>query len=266
MVYDARTKPETQWTYYVVDELPRMANLYRFDTPEEAIAKYRELPETNHSAIGASIGGKSEYDLIHRGDGDRAILIMDHLYSKNPVWRESKEFQNALDLIIAELRVEHQYDHTVFGRNYSSAAIELERYRDDHLDPYFKDKVLQLSEPSPDKDPNRLSGINEVFVFGKGWMNTEDFLRLLDNSRPQFIGDARKTVYVDSMNVQYKAADGRTGQADIHPREFKLLREKTERELAAGEKKLPLDSVIGRAEQKRAGGEKSKNTSPDLCR
>lgn len=258
-LFDNRTKPITEWTYYVVDNLPNMRNIFRFDTPEEAIAKYKELPETDRSAIGASLFSIHELDLIHRGDDNRAILVLDHQRSRDPVWRE-RPVQDAIDLMIAELHVEHQYEH-MFGNRYPSTAIALDRYQDNHIDAYFTSKALHPTLPH-DKDPNYLSSINEVYVVGQGWLNLDQFLEHLDKSKPGFIGDARKTVYVEQLNIKYTDEHGYEHQADIQPREFKLLREKAER--VRTERKPSLECKIQSAEK--AAAEQQKDNMLSLNR
>ena len=78
--YDYRTKPDTEWTFFVVDHLPTMSNFYWYDTAKEAIEKYASLPANQRSAIGSSLGDKHVIDHIHRIDG-KSVLQVD--FAKN---------------------------------------------------------------------------------------------------------------------------------------------------------------------------------------
>lgn len=221
---DNRTKPEDQWTYYVVDHLPSMANVYRYDTVEEAIEKYKSLPETLKSAIGSSIDGNYEIDHIHRCDG-RNVLVMDstdlYPWQASPV---SAEVQESIDKMIAYLNVQHQYCH-IFGKMHPSAITDLERYSNPELENYFTDKLLRPEEPK-----YLLSSVSEVCVESKGWMPLSAFLEHLDNTKPSRPGEGAKHVFVDRLNIEYIDEAGRCGQADISPKNFALLLDKTARE------------------------------------
>lgn len=225
MLYDNRTKPNSQWTYYVVDDLPKMSNIYRYDTVEEAIAKYKSLPDHLLSAIGSSIDGRSEIDHIQRRDGT-SVLVMDSERTSNPIWRDSPEIQESIDKMVAYLNVYRQLSN-MFGFNYPSVAVELERYSSKDLENYFGNKILR-----PEKPGVLLSAVKEVCVEGEGWLKLNDFLSKLDQARPGRPGDPVKTLFVDQLNIDYIDETGRCGQADISPRNFVLLQKKTEFELS----------------------------------
>ena len=223
MEHDNRTKPQSQWTFYVVDDLPTMANLYRFDTVEEAITKYMSLPENMRSAIGSSIDGRHEIDHIHRCDG-RHVLVTDCV-GLSP-WEESPQIQEAIDTMIAYLNVQYQY-RQLFGNRFPSAIVDLERYSGVELEHYFSDKLLR-----PDNPENLFTAVQEVYAEGEGWMKLDDFLKKLDDSRPGRPGEGAKNVFVDRLNINYITDTGRCGQADISPRNYALLHEKTLREVS----------------------------------
>lgn len=224
MLYDHRTKPESEWTFYVVDHLPTMKNFYRFDTVDEAIEKFRSIPEHQYSAIGASINGKAKLDLIHRRDG-RPVLVKDFERSKNPVWQDGT-IQAAIDKLIAYLNVQYELSN-LFGNNYPSTCVELERYKDAGLENYFHNKLLRPAKPE-----YLLTAVNEVFVEGAGWMDIEAFLKKLDESRPQAMGEGAKANFVTRLNIMYIDNTGWCSQADISVKDFIRLKEKTERECA----------------------------------
>jgi hypothetical protein len=104
------------WTYYVVDHLPTMANIHRFNTVYEAIQCYRALDPHLRSSIGSSIGGVHELDLIHRCSNDTPVLVTAYAKVETPLWRESKELQQAIDQMIAELGIQYERNNTLFER------------------------------------------------------------------------------------------------------------------------------------------------------
>ncbi len=221
-LYDHRTKPETAWTYYVVEHLPKMDHIHRFDTPEEAIRCYRDLDPRLRSAIGSSIGGVHEMDLIHRCANDTSVLVTAADHIETPLWRESTEIQNAIDLMIAELNVQHERNNTMFP-SFPSVLVELQRYQDHSLDSYFCQKILLPDEPG-----QFASAITEAFVMGEGWMKRDDFFRFLRNSTSGERGSDPKDVFLDRLNIRYiNLQTGYSGEADISPQEYALLKERT---------------------------------------
>ena len=225
MHHDYRTKPQHQWTFYVVDDLPKMSNLYRYDTVEEAIEKYKSLPDDKVKAIGSSIHNLHEVDHIHCRNGHN-VLVMDSERSGNSIWRESSEIQNAIDQMIAYLNVQHQLSN-MFGNPYPSVIVDLERYKEREIDPYFGNKLLR-----PENPENLLTAIKEVYVEDKGWMEPDPFLCMLYDSRPSRMGEAAKSNFVTRLNIDYIDDTGRCGQADISTLHFTLLQEKTVREVS----------------------------------
>lgn len=229
--HDFRTNPDDRWSYYVVDHLPTMDNIFRYDTVEEAIEKYKSLPENMKSAIGSSIHNKDEIDHIHRCDG-KSVLVMDSERMQDPLWRESWEIQEAIDTMIAYLNVQHQYCSLFEG--YPSCIVDLERYSGSEIENYFADKLLRPDGAKQCTDPGWTlnSAISEVFAPGKGWMNRKDFLKALNDSRPSRPGEGAKNLFVERLNINYMDEAGHMGQADISPRNFALLKEKTAMEIA----------------------------------
>ncbi len=226
MLYDERTKPFDQWTYYVVDHLPSMANIYRYDTVEEAIEKYKSLPEDQISAIGSSIFHTHELDLIQRRGG-KSVLVMDYRLVEDDRWRYSTEIQDAIDRMIAELSVDHEMSSLFSGNGYPSFIVELSRYRWHHPDHYFDDKLLL-----PDDPKDLLTSIQEVYVEGEGWLKRRDFLKLLEDSRPGSNTEGLKPVFADRFNIHYVDMRGRQGQADISPTHFRAVLNRTEKALS----------------------------------
>lgn len=227
-LHDNRTKPDTQWTYYVVDHRPTMGNIYRYDTPEEAIQCYRALPPDLQSAIGSSIGGVHELDLIHRRSNNTPVFLKDASRIEPGLWRESQEAQAALDFMLSELHVEHELNSQIFGGHLPSVIVDLDRHQDDTIDNYFQNSIL-----FPDKPREYRSAIVEVFSQGHGWVKTDAFLGMLKNSVSRDQTGNIPDYYVNRLSVRY--LDLKTGysvQADLSPREYTLLREKTEQLLS----------------------------------
>lgn len=225
---DLRTKPVSEWTYYVIDHLPTMSNIYRFDTVEEAIAKFKDIPETSFSALGSSINNLRETDHIQRRNGE-AVLVTDSDRTENPLWRNSEEIQAAIDKMVSDLKVRYELSTIIFGSRFPSIAIPLERNTEQVPNNYFNNKLLNPTQPD-----RLLTSINELYVSGQGWIKLTDFIDQLDNCRPQFIGDGCNTLFVDTLNINYADQRGHWGQADLSPFDFRILKEKTEKHLSLG--------------------------------
>jgi len=243
--HDFRTKPITEWTFYVVDHLPTMANLYRYDTIGEAIDKFNELAPNQRSAIGSSIEDKNEIDHIHRIDG-RAVLVTDIDRINNPLWRDSKSIATAVDAMKSEFKITYELSTNVFFNGISVAIpISASRFPNER---YFNDKKL-----NPVIWNKPLSGINEVFVDGEGWVKGEEFLRKL-NDRKWTREGGYPVPFVNQLNIRYVDNNGYYGQADITPQDFTQLKLRYEKSL---DLKPTLEEQIYGAEQ----NSKSPNTS-----
>lgn len=244
--YDFRTKPNTEWTFYVVDNLPTMSNIYRYDTVQEAIEKYQSLPETMYSAIGSSLQGRYEIDHIHRINS-KSVLIRDMDRMTKPIWRESEEIASAVSLMRDQLRVEYEKDPSMFGAGRGSVAIPI------CDDPSKRSSHLNDKHLLPIRHDRPLSGINEVYLEGQGWVEILDFLNQLEHREW-----SRETGYpvpfLSTMNVRYVNDRGHLGQVDISPADFRILRDEYER---GTEKKPALAEKIAGANAKAGKQEKS---------
>ena len=234
-LHDFRKKPDSQWTFYVVDHLPTMDNIYRYDTPQEAIEKYNSLPATQRSALGSSLLDRYELDHIHKIDG-QSVLVRDMERVQSPVWRDSEEIVEAVSLMRQRLKVEYELSN-LFGSHLGHVAIPICDGKPQNS--YFNDKQL---DPLVIDRP--LSGINEVFVFGRGWVEVLEFLKDMDERKW-----TRETGYpvpfVNTLNIRYTDSKGHQGQADIAPAFFQTLRDEYERSLT---RKPSLDDKIAGAE------------------
>lgn len=222
-LHDYRTKPSSEWTYYVVDHLPGMDNIYRYDTIDEAIEKFESLPDDMISAIGSSIDGLHELDHVHRRNGE-PVLVTDMYNVDVELWRNSKEINEGISKIISLLGIEYELSKEIFGNMRPSVAIPLCISTGGPTDKYYLDKSLRLN-----KGDHPATAINEVFVRGEGWINFSDFIDKLENCKPKRIGLGSDTLFVDRLNVNYVTDKGHIGQADLSPENYLYLKEKYER-------------------------------------
>ncbi len=239
-LHDHRTKPDSQWTYYVVDHLPSMANIYRFNTPEEAISCYRALDPNLHSAIGSSINGIHELDHIHRCANDLPVLVTDSDMMDTPLWRDSRESQHAIDQMISALGVQHEKNTRLFGAHAPAVIVPLERNIERPLDSYFRSSILY-----PDIPGQYQSAIKEVYAMGHGWMAPDAFRQMLLDSRPGQPGKRQKDIFVERLSVRYLDMEtGYSGTADISVQQYGLFETRT-RDLLSPEKLASdLDTLL----------------------
>lgn len=223
MRHDNRTKPQSAWTYYVVDNVPRMSNIYYYDTLMEAMRHYQSLPKDVIKALGSSKDGLHEIDHIHCRNGQN-VLVMD-CQNLSP-WKDNGESRDAIDTMIAYLNVQYQLS-SMFGPRYPSVIVELDRYKDKNLENYFRNKLLRPEDPK-----YLVTSIKEVFVEGAGWLKRDAFLKRLDDSRPPRMGEGAKSNFVTRLNIDYIDETGHCGQADLSTKDFVLLQEKTAREVS----------------------------------
>ena len=248
--FDFRTKPSTEWTYYVVDHLPTMSNLYRYDTIEEAMGKYMSISPEKRSAIGSSIDTYHELDLLHKIDG-HSVLITDMYRMKTPLWRESEEIRSSLDKMIYQLGVGHMLTSDIFEQQ-GSVAIPLSL--EGHVNTYFADKQLYLREGE-----KPFHAINEVFTAKTGWIDTNCFIAQLGNS--SFSAEkGRETPFIERLNIRYIDKNGHVGQADISPADYLVLKKDFERELL---RKMSLSQQISCAAGKIPSSGKHQSMLPD---
>lgn len=239
--YDFRTKDGSQWSYYVVDNLVTMSNIYRYDTAQEAIDKYKSLPRHLRSAIGSSIGAslgqRHEIDHIHRVDG-KSVLVRDMDNMKFPLWRESQDIADAVALMRRQLRVQYELS-SMFDYQGGNAAIPVS-------DPDMHDTYSTNKKLYPKVEDRPLSSINEVHVLSKGWVDIDTFLH--ERAHRQWSPETGYPVpFVDMLNIRYKEDRGYVGQMDVTPAQFKYMCE----ELSKSQARKPgLDEKICDAEAK----------------
>lgn len=236
--FDYRTKPESAWTFYVVDHLPTMSNLYRFDTVQEAIDQYKSLPDHLRSAIGSSFYNRREIDHIHRIDG-QAVLIRDMDRMKDSLWRDSTVIADAVKLMREQLHVEYELSTDMFGSQRGSVAI-----------PVMDGPCENMLHPSKMLDPKvpdrPLSAINEVFVEKCGWIPMLQFLEEQE-SRTWSREHGYRVPFVNNLNIRYMDRRGHMGQVDVKPADYFALCDAYKR---SQDRKPGLDERIAGADAK----------------
>ena len=274
---------EEKLSFYVVENLRFQQDgkgsfsLSRYDKLQDAIVAFNEMPKEYTSALGASLsGGKfgiGELDLIHRKNGE-AVQVNDFKFSgrwDNPLVRRAVNETNI------RLGVEYESDCRMFGDK--SVLVPLQPWEEQKLNSYFMDKYLRPSEGAKKEVERRfgdlsmyspthsvhteylLSSINEVMVGGVGWINGEEFLKKLHSLNEY---ESPERLKVMNVNVNYVDLNGRTGQADIPPSQFALLKKQT---IEKSARHPDLDVQIENANKVRfeqmKGKDKSKNKEQD---
>ena len=204
-----------------------VSEVKRFDKLEDAIKEYNSLPREYTTALGGCLGEMKEIDFIHRRHGEN-VLVTD--YRNMDDWVNNGLVKQAVELLVNRLNVEYQSDIQSLGL-YCPVLVPLSNQT--KINSYFKDKYLY-----PKVSNRLLSAINEVYEEGEGWIKFEDFYHKLDNVSPS------KETYrpkVTKYNVTYVDHNGRTGQADLSPADFALLKKQTEEFLS---KRPNLDTQI----------------------
>ena len=227
---DHRKDPNTDLSFYVLDDLRFQQNreisdrtsfdLYRFDTLSEAIGKLREIPAYMTPALGMQ-RGTGELDLVHRREGEYN-LVTD--YQNLPAWRNDSHVLDAVRQVCETLVIEWQLHNGPFN---SSVLIplDLEDLTEGFLpDTYFFDKDLRAELPAFWDKASPNTAINEVFAPGKGWLDYQSARKLAE----QFGYANPHCLKVTRFNVNYAetANPRKTGQADISPKDLRLLMEK----------------------------------------
>lgn len=222
-VYDHRTVSENQVSYYVFNDLRFQQNdrhdfdIFRFDTLEEAMSKFRQIPPDMTPALGMHRDARSELDLLHRREGD-AVLVTDYL--NFPKWRTDPDVQKAVDTACAAFDVQWQMDSRCLN---TTILIPLERGFECLPNRVFSDKNLRLADPAHfGHQPSIYSAINEGYVEGEGWLA---YPALRQNAERFGFHDPH-CVKVRQFNINYIDTQGRTGQADISPMDLQILLER----------------------------------------
>lgn len=218
--YDYRTQPETADTlsFYIFDNLRMQhdgegGNVYRFDTMKEAVTAFRMIQAEHPSwttALGGSVGGEHEIDLIQRRDGIN-VLIDD--FKRIPFWADRPDVSQAIGEFAAGPGIDWQTDRELLN------GPILIPYAPEGApeDPVIADKVLLPKNPA-----NALTSLVEAYVEGQGWIEPDQLKQLVKEHR----NDPGNRPKVSRLNVAYETMGkdggerGRTGFVDIKPGEM----------------------------------------------
>lgn len=210
------------------------AEVKRFDSLDEALQEYNSLPKEYTTALGITLKEFSELDFVHRVNGE-SVLVND--YKRNGNYIGNGLVLQVAQALVEKLGIEYEFDSLLFNSHFSKVPVSesFARKFDFHyldaavltplqhsadLNSYFKDKYLRAEKGSG----SLLSAINQVYVEGEGWVNGKDFLTRLNDL---YMYRDSMRYKVNTLNVNYVDLNGYEGQADIYPRDFKLLRQRT---------------------------------------
>lgn len=271
---------EEKLTFYVVENLRHEQDktgsfkIKKFDKLEDAVKFFNVLPENYTSALGGSFsdGKFGAIDFIHRINGE-AVLVNDFKFIET--WDNSL-VHRAVEMIKSRLGAQYESDARMFTNH--SVLVPLQNEKP-ILNSYFMDKYLRPREGAEQAVIDRYgslelysadhpahtehfnTAVNEVFVVGQGWLSGEDFFNKL-NAINSYENPER--LKVTKININYVDMNGRTGQADINPHEFALLRKQTIERTA---QHPDIDAQIDAANKVRQHNmEKGKSKSKDKNR
>ena len=169
---DYRKKPISETTFYVYDDLRAWQkgikdHIYRYDTIEEALAKYKELPDTMTSALGISYQEVHEVDMVQTNRGE-SFLVADCLHID--FTKEVPDFELYLDAVKKELNLKWKSEYELFGKDLSGILIPIDEGFIDAS--YLKNRTIRMK-----RDLIPVSAISEFFNEGIGWQNFDDTVR-----------------------------------------------------------------------------------------
>ena len=240
-------------TFYVFDNLrfgapgmPSSGNIFRYPSLEEAIQHYQNLPAKWTSAIGCSIDGIYEIDLVHKVN-DAHVRVNDFYHMDR--FKSVEGVHAAMTKLEADLPIKYQYLSGLFPSSSVLCPIE-------PLDQQYREADSFVLAPKNEK--NLLSAVNELYVSGKGWMTWNDFYESYRHSN--YYLDPTRPV-VERINVNYREkGKPYLNQRDVSPACFT--------QMLATAKELARDTPAKLNEQIRSAGveaekeNKEKDTHP----
>lgn len=234
-VFNERKKTESEKSFYVVDDLRYQQNtsrpdrrcfdIFRYDSLQEAIDKFREIPEDMTPALGMHLSEHSELDLIHRRKDD-CILVTDYLNLSH--WRTDPDVLLAVKELSDSLKVDWQYMSFFENNSHLFAGtflVPLERNIERVPDKAFDNKNLASNPPtifSDTNNPNPLSAINEAYVVGCGWIPFSEVRKDAES----FGFHNPNLLKINQFNVNYIDNKGNRGQVDVSPLDLQILEER----------------------------------------
>lgn len=243
----------TEMTFYLLLSEHHGPNkgLERFQTLDEAIRKFKDAPKDLFAAIVGDINGMAAIDFAHR-NYDMEYLIMDYAVADH--FKNREDISEIISKVRDELALQYYFESSFSP--YSGVVGDIHDLREkDQLNDYYEDKLLY----SPNVR-NLNAGINEVLIMNRGnsfseaeymgWNGAQKFYEAFDKS-----DELKQNLYVHLVNVSYvETTTGYHGQADISPRDFHLLKEKT-REYLKQHGKYPIAEQLQNQYRKRTSSE-----------
>jgi len=225
--YDNRTVSDEQHSYYVFDDLRFQQNAVRqnrgsadifyYDTLEEALTKLHEIPEDMTPALGMHRSSMSELDLIHRRNGEY-VLVSD--YQNFSRWRTDPVVNATVNKLCTQLQVDWRMDSKCFR---GTVLVPLERGFHRIPDKGTLDKCLHPKSPKylqNTADPS--TAVNEVFSPQQGWI---PYAAAVKASEAFGFHDPN-LLKIQQFNITYVDSHGKIGQRDVSPLEMNLLMER----------------------------------------
>lgn len=222
-----------------------------FRTLDEAIRKFKDAPKELFAAIGGKVDGMYAIDFVQRSC-NMEYLIMDYTVSEN--FKERKDIPEIISKVRDELALQYYFESSITSHSGVVGYINDLREKN-QLNDYYENKLLY----SPNAR-NLNAGINEVLIMNRGnsfseaeymgWSGAKKFYEALDKSQ-----ELNQNLYVHLVNVSYvETTTGYHGQADISPRDFHLLKEKT-KEYLKQHGKYPVAEQLQNQYRKRTSSE-----------
>ena len=199
-------------SYYVYNNLRSMQDhmksaVYRFDYLNDAITKYNELPAHWTTALGLSLDGTCEVDIVHRIEGENALV---NDYKNLDKFKNNPIALQAINETINKMNIQYEMFFEIHPN--TSILSPIPRVSSDNS--YFNNKLLNTKR----------SEINEVYVEGKGWLNFKDFCDL--NKEGSYYNPHHPKV--SFININYiEESTGYTGQGDLLPSQFLEMKQRT---------------------------------------
>lgn len=242
-------------TFYVFDNLrfgapgmPSSGNIYRYPTLDEAIHHYQHLPEKWTSAIGCSIGGIYEIDLVHKVNEEH-VRVNDFYHLDK--FKDREDVHAAMTKLETDLPIKYQYLSGLFPSSSVLCPLEPANYR------YHEVDTMMLAPSKGAKSV--LSAINELYVDGRGWMSRDDFYETYGHSN-YFLDPTRPVV--ERINVNYREkGKPYLNQRDVSPVCFAQMFEAAK--ALEKEQAVNLDDQIQSAAVKAEEKNKEKETRTD---
>lgn len=196
--------------FYTIRDVREYENAdARFDTLEEAVARYRDLPSTRPRALGVCADGLFPRNLVEchpiypadeRGEDVLVPEYRSRLFADAPV------AASAIRQVCGKLAIDKML--------LRSRVIAIPE--NDAPDPFFADMTL-------DEGGRFSRAVEGVYVVGRGWLTPPVFREILmgaGHSTPGY-------PFVEAYRFRYRTRAGKTGTTAAPPLEFDRILERT---------------------------------------